>query len=415
MKLGKFFAPTLTLLLTFAFTFPAAAQHRGRHTVVVPKSSIEQPADIGVRAHTNIKLLMSDSGQPLGGPPFAGYGYETPASLACVYNLVPQTPRGCNPNTVTANPTGGKGAIALVDAYDDPNAVADLNAFSAQFGLKAPVFKVIYASGTQPAVDPTGGWELEESLDIEWAHAMAPNAKIFLVEAASNSFSDLLTAEIVAAQVVAKAGGGEVSNSWGGSEFSQETQLDQFFVFPKVVFFASTGDDPGTEYPSVSPNVVAAGGTTTARNPNTGDFLYELPWDLAGGGVSQYEARPAYQNVIARLVGSSRGVPDVSFDANPVTGVWILDTFPYQGQPSQWYVVGGTSVASPSLAGIVNSTGRIHHSTKQELWEIYGNLGAPYAFNDIRFGVCGPYSGFLASFGWDPCTGVGSVNGKFGK
>jgi kumamolisin len=414
MKTAKLFAPVSTLLLVFSLTLSAAAEHNHWHTVVVPKSSIEQPGDIGVRAHTNIKLLMPDTGKPMAGPPFAGYGYETPASLACVYNLVDRTPRGCNPNEVTANPTGGKGAIAIVDAFDDPNAQADLQAFSAQFGLESPNFTVVYASGTEPQPDPTGGWELEESLDIEWAHAMAPDAKLYLVEAADNSFVNLLTAEVVAAQLVAKAGGGEVSNSWGGSEFSQESQLDQYFVYPKVVFLASSGDDPGTIYPSTSPNVIAAGGTTTARNPNTGDFLYELPWDLAGGGVSQYEPRPKYQNGIARIVGAYRGVPDLSFDSNPVTGVWVLDTYPYEGETG-WWIVGGTSVASPSLAGILNSTGQIHKSTQDELSEIYSNLGAPYAFNDIRLGVCGPYSGFVATWGWDPCTGVGSVNGKFGK
>ncbi len=414
MKLSKLFAPVSTLLLVFALTLSAAAEHQGRHTVVVPRSSIEQPGDIGVRAHTNIKLLMPDNGKPMAGPPFAGYGYETPASLACVYGLVNRTPRGCNPNEVTENPTGGRGAIAIVDAFDDPNAAADLQAFSAQFGLEPADFTVVYQNGTEPPADPTGGWEIEESLDIEWSHAMAPEAKLYLVEANSNSFSDLFTAEEIAAQLVGKAGGGEVSNSWGGGEFSQEALYDSFFVYPKVVFFASSGDDPGTIYPSTSPNVVAAGGTTTARNPNTGDFLYELPWDLAGGGVSEYEPRPAYQNRIARIVGSYRGVPDLSFDSNPVTGVWVLDTYPFEGATG-WWIVGGTSVASPSLAGIVNSTGRIHKSTQDELSEIYSNLGAPYAFNDIRFGVCGPYSGFIATPGWDPCTGVGSVNGKFGK
>lgn len=414
MKFAKLFAPVSTFSLLFALTLSAAAEHHRQHIVVVPKSSLEKPGDIGVRAHTNIKLFVPDTGKPEAGPPFAGYGYETPASIACIYGLVPKTPRGCNPNSVTMNPTGGKGAIAIVDAYDYPTANFDLQYFSTQFGLKPADFTVVYASGTKPPADPTGGWELEEALDIEWSHAMAPDAKLYLVEADSNSFDDLLTAEIVAAQLVAQAGGGEVSNSWGGSEFSDETQLDQYFVYPNVVFFAASGDDPGTIYPSTSPNVIAAGGTTTARNPDTGDFLYELPWDVAGGGVSEYEPRPHYQDRIAREVGQYRGVPDLSFDSNPVTGLWVIDTTPYEGSIG-WWIVGGTSAASPALAGIVNSTGRIHRSTEDELGEIYEHANSPFAFNDIRLGVCGPYSGYVANRGWDPCTGVGSVNGKFGK
>src|SRR6185312_9095245 len=165
----------ITLLAFMAFSIlPASAQKRFmRGHVMIPKSSMAQPSSTGKSFHTNIQVFMPDSGRPLVGPPFAGYGFETPASLGCVYGLTRKT-RGCNPNVAVANPTGGKGAIAIVDAFDDPNAEADLAFFSAQFGLAPANFKVVYASGTKPDLDPTGGWELEESLDIEWAHAMAP-------------------------------------------------------------------------------------------------------------------------------------------------------------------------------------------------------------------------------------------------
>jgi subtilase family serine protease len=176
--------------------------------------------DAGVRAHTNFRLLQPNHPfspaaiRPNSGPPYPGYLYETPASIACVYGLVlPLTPY-CDPNVVTANPTGGSRAIAIVDAYDYPSAASDLSTFSSQFGLPAANFSVVYATGTQPPQDPTGGWELEEALDIEWAHAMAPNATLYLVEANSNSFTDLLVAESVATSLVTAAGGGEVSNSW---------------------------------------------------------------------------------------------------------------------------------------------------------------------------------------------------------
>jgi kumamolisin len=183
---------------------------RGGH-VETPESSIEQPEHHGLRAHTNYKMFVPNAGgmasarrssleapAQAGGPPYAGYSYETPASLGCVYILVSSVP-GCNPNIVNANPTGGGHAIAIVDAYHYSTAMRDLQVFSAQFGLPLPTsanFQVVYANGRQPPVN--ANWNVEEALDIEWAHAMAPNAKIYLVEAASSNFSDLLRAVSVA-------------------------------------------------------------------------------------------------------------------------------------------------------------------------------------------------------------------------
>jgi kumamolisin len=234
------FTAVAVLILGSAISTPAqepSLAHKGR--VVIPESAIERPEDVGIRAHTPYRIFVPSNrlqfgaepngyalpalaAQPAVGPPFPGYGFETPASIACLYNLV-KTVKGCNPNTFTTNPSGGSKAIGIVDAYDYPTAMADLNNFSAQFGLPAvssSTFQVIFAGGSGgcAGIDPGNnpGWEGEQALDIEWAHAMAPAAKIFLVEAASNSFSDLLVAEDCATQQVAAAGGGEVSNSWGG-------------------------------------------------------------------------------------------------------------------------------------------------------------------------------------------------------
>jgi kumamolisin len=410
--------PVLTAgaLLLSAFTPSAAAQRRshGEGRVMIPHSSLKQP---GKRARTMLRVFVPAEGLPLAGPPFAGYAYETPASIACVYGLVRSKVAGCNPNTAVANPRGGMGAVALVDAYDDPYAASDLAAFSKQFGLKQADFKVVFSGGKRPPQDPTGGWELEEALDIEWAHAMAPDAKIFLVEAPSNEDNDLLSAVDLASRLVARAGGGQVSMSWGGDESADELQLDSFFTTPGVVYFASSGDAPGVIYPGTSPNVVSAGGTTLSRSPFTGDFIRESPWTETGGGVSEFEPRPSYQNGIASIIGDTRGVPDISFDANPDTGVWVLDSLPVDGQggPGSWWVVGGTSVSSPALAGIVNSTRSRYPSTESELTVVYSNLGVSSDFNDTATGYCGPYAGYFAETGWDPCTGVGSVNGKQGK
>src|SRR6516165_7306334 len=286
-------------------TPPAIAQHastRGR--VISPQSNIERSGDVGFRAHTNVELMIPSGSGPSTSPA-PGFVAETPASLGCVYFLVSTRISGCSPTTATLDPSGGSKVIAIVDAFDDPNAATDLATFSIQFGLPAANFSKVFASGVKPPQDPTGGWELEESLDIEWAHAMAPSARIILVEAASNSLSNLLAAETVAANLVAAAGGGEVSNSWGSGEFSGETSFDSRFIKSGVVFFASTGDSPGTEWPSVSPNVVAAGGTTISRNPSTFAFITERPWALTGGGRSLFESIPTYQTSLTSIVGSS--------------------------------------------------------------------------------------------------------------
>src|SRR5208282_3101962 len=162
-------------------------------------------------------------------------------------------------------------------------------------------------------------------------------------------------------------GKGEVSMSWGGGEYPGETGSDgcailddSCFTTPGIVYFASSGDSPGVIWPSTSPNVVSAGGTTMRRNPFTFAFESEAAWVFGGGGQSAFEARPPYQSSIASIVGSWRGVPDLSFDSDPNTGVYVYDTFPYSGYIYQWWIVGGTSVAAPSLAGIINRADSFH-------------------------------------------------------
>jgi kumamolisin len=392
-------------------------------SIIVPSSSIALRSDAGIRAHTNVQVILPATGpqkpaQAPGLPPFPGFLYQTPASIACIYGLVPAA-SGCNPNFVTANPTGGSKAIAVVDAFDDPNATSDLTAFSAQFGLPAPNslnFTVVFASGTRPPQDPTGGWEIEESLDIEWAHAMAPNAHIYLVEAASSYSTDLFPAVEVASALVAEAGGGEVSMGWGHMEFDGENQFDSYFTTPKVVYFASSGDSPGVSYPSASPYVVSAGGTTLSMNLSSGFFQQESTWEYSGGGPSAFETTPIYQASISGLNGT-RGTPDIAFDADPYTGVWVYDSIPANdmgGPSSPWWIVGGTSLASPSLAGIVNTAGHFFNSTTAELTVVYSLSFLGY-FKDVTAGICGPYAGYQAKFGYDFCTGLGSPHGYNGK
>lgn len=416
--------------------------------VVVPSSSLPSPKQgttlKTMTAHTNLELYLPSGWNPSTaepprpgftyGPPFSGYGYETPASLACLYSLVSVT-AGCNPNTVTANPTGGSQSIAVVDAYDDPFAGPDLAYFSDEFGIPFAdsQFHVIYESGTPPPVDPTGGWELEEALDVEYAHAEAPQATIYLVEANSNSYSDLLTAVTMASNLVlcgstatcpvGSTGKGEVTMSWGGGEFSTESSNDSYFTGTNVVYFASAGDSPGTEWPCTSPNVVCAGGTDSRRNPSTGAALDQRTWASTGGGLSLYETTPSYQSSITSIVGTARGVPDVSFDADPITGVWVWssyelseDYFDYELPATDgWWIVGGTSVSSPNLAGIVNRAGAFAATSNAELTTMYANKANTADYVDNTLGWCGPYGGYSAVSGWDLCTGIGNVKGYGGK
>src|SRR4051794_30832235 len=187
-------------------------------TVVVAPSRTVNPARAGKKGHTHYRHPTPPPGAAppaLHGPnptvPPGPGNFETPASLACIYGLVPKT-LACNPNKVTANVVGGSRAIAIVDAFDDPTVRADLKFYAAQFGLPAITssnFQVVFATGTRPPRDD--GWGLEIALDVEMAHALAPKAKVILVEAASDSFADLLFAEKKAAALVAAAGGGEVS------------------------------------------------------------------------------------------------------------------------------------------------------------------------------------------------------------
>ena len=391
---------------------------RGGHTVT-PESSIEQSEHVGVRAHTNFKMFVPAAGMEarqdspeavpqVSGRPFQGYFYETPASLACVYKLVPVPSQdtACNPNKVIANPAGGAHAIAIVDAYHYPMAMSDLTRFSAQFGLPAASLQVVFANGRQPKVN--ADWNIEAALDIQWAHAMAPQAKIYLVEAASNSFADLLYAVSVANALVKSAGGGQLSMSWGGSEFTAESFYDGYFTQAGVVYFASSGDSPGVIWPSTSPFVVSVGGTSISRNSTTGAFQQELAWQSGGGGPSLYEPLPSFQAGLKRIPQTSRATPDVSADADPSTGVWVYAS-PY------WYVVGGTSVAAPIWAGIVNAAGSFSSASQNELATLYANRGNTSDFTNIVLGSCGPNQGYLAAPGWDFCTGIGSPLGYSGK
>jgi kumamolisin len=374
-------------------------QEEKRFSVMTPSSSLEFESDHGLRAHTNhVVRIDPDAGvKPLATSPQG----ETPQSIYPVYNL-------------SFTGAGGSRAIAIVDAFHYPTAAADLATFSTQFGLPQCTvangcFHQVFARGTQPAGNC--GWNQEAALDIEWAHAMAPNAKIILVEAASSSFTDLFQAvDIATSQVTSVGGGGEVSMSWGGSEFSGEGSNDTHFQHTGIVYIASSGDTGGVViYPSASPFVVSAGGTTIHRT--NGTFTSETGWSGSGGGASSQENRPSYQVGVANASTTRRSTPDFSFDADPNSGVSVFDST-VCNNASGWLVFGGTSVAAPSLAGIINRVGNFFSSSTAELTTIYGNRTNTADFRDILTGTAGRNR---ASAGYDFVTGVGSSLGTGGK
>jgi hypothetical protein len=302
--------------------------------------------------------------------------------------------------------------IAIVDAYNDPNIVSDLATFDANSGLTDPPLAVEDQNGNpiNPAstsVPSNSGWGLEISLDVEWAHAMAPGATILLVEANSASFSDLMKAVDTAA-----GSANVVSMSWGANEFSGEKAYDSHFNVPGVTFVASSGDTGAVvEYPAVSPYVVAVGGTTlTYSNDGSGNAVRasETGWSGSGGGVSAVEAKPSYQSGLSY---SRRAVPDVAYDANPTTGFGVYDTYGYSG----WVQVGGTSAGAPQWTGLfalVNqqrtAAGRGSLSSTETLSDLYKTLPRSDLYDITSGSTSHGFTRLNAGSGYDLVTGLGS-------
>jgi hypothetical protein len=338
-------------------------------------------------------------------PPAGAY---TPPQIAGAYNF----------SSINFAGTKGDGSgqtIAIVDAQDDPNIQADLNVFDSQFGLPAATVARVNQTGgsTLPSTDSSGGWELEESLDVEWAHAMAPGAKILLVEANSANDSDLL-----AAVDYASAHASVVSMSWGGNEFFGETSslYDGHFNHAGVVYVASSGDSGApASWPAVSPNVLAVGGTSlTVGAGNT--WAGESGWSGSGGGPSTYEVQPSYQNGVVTLT-SARANPDVAYDADPSTGFAIYDSFNYQGVSYGWVQIGGTSAGAPQWSALlaIADQGRalsgkpaLDSSNQQEVaTTLYQN---PADLHDIMSGTSTGSPAYSARVGYDFVTGLGTPN-----
>jgi subtilase family serine protease len=325
----------------------------------------------------------------------------SPAQIIAAYNFPTTSPSGALPGT-------GK-TIAIVDAYDDPNIASDLATFNTQFAIpqlnsctitatSGPCFQKVSESGgtVYPAFDQ--GWAEEISLDVEWAHAIAPGASILLVEASTNSDADLVRA-IEYASTRAQY----VSMSFGGPEASPETSAyDRAFSSTTASYFAAAGDAGiVTQWPSTSPKVISVGGTTLTLNPS-GTIASETGWINGGGGCSTYETATAsqasYPTYAQANCAGKRATPDVAADADPNTGVYIYNSNNFYGTTG-WYTAGGTSLSTPIWAARSADSGIVINSAY-----IYGTNAIN--FDDITQG--GNAAGCLV--GYDMCSGLGSWN-----
>jgi Bacterial Ig-like domain (group 3)/MBG domain (YGX type) len=340
-------------------------------------------------------------------------------------------------------PLDGAGqTIAIVDAYDNPNIFKSLDAFDSQFGLTSAganlydqygpassFLTVLNQSGQAASLPGTGpmgagtdNWQMEESLDVEWAHAMAPGARIILLEASSQSLSDLMATVATAAN---QPGVSVVSMSWGFPEgqavfAGDEATDDRVFAKRGVTFVASTGDsgaaDP--EYPAYSPNVLSVGGTSLTLNAD-GSYNSETAWGDgsdsgrafigSGGGASAFEPEPAYQRG-AQSTGA-RTTPDVSLVADPATGLWIADSS-NSDLSNPFQIVGGTSLSAPAWAGLVAlaNQGRaaagestLNSSTPTEAQQALYMLPR----SDYNM-IASDSNGHTATAGYNPATGLGT-------
>jgi subtilase family serine protease len=343
------------------------------------------PAALGYALCHSI-VQVDKGGKPKPNPSPSGYG---PSDLHAAYNL---------------GSSGGSGqVVAIVDAYDDPNAESDLAVYRSQFSLPA----CTTANGCFRKVDQNGGtnyprsdagWSEEISLDLDMVSAICPNCQILLVEASSNSFANLAAAEDRAANMGANA----ISNSYGGGEYSSETSDQSHYNHPGIAITVSTGDGGyGVEFPAASEYVTAVGGTSLKKSGNS---YTETAWSGAGSGCSAYVSKPSWQTDAGC---ANRTVGDVSAVADPNTGVAVYDT--YRLHPGGWLVFGGTSVSAPIIAGVYALAGGVAPGT-------YGSY--PYAHASSLFdvtsgsnGSCGGSYLCTAGTGYDGPTGLGTPNG----
>ncbi|HEY0955618.1 MAG TPA: putative Ig domain-containing protein [Roseateles sp.] len=355
----------------------------------------------------------------------------TPAQVRAAYGLPALT--------ASAAQLGAGQTLYIVNAKHDPNIAAELAAFNSKFGLPSCSMRTLAANATLPlaaasasacelviaystaagaltATAPAydSGWATEIALDVQWAHAIAPLARIVLIEAPDASVGSLSNAVALANRM----GAGVVSMSFGAAEGSWTTGYDNVFSTAGMTYLAATGDD-GTQvlWPSVSSKVLAVGGTTLTYS-GSGTTRSETTWSGTGGGTSAYVALPSYQS--GSIGGyARRAVADVAFNADPNSGQYVALIAPGTTTP-RWISAGGTSLATPQWAGLVAVAnamraaaakaplGQVHAALYQGIGVVPTTYAA--AFKDVTTGSHGSCATCAAVTGYDTPTGWGTPN-----
>jgi subtilase family serine protease len=339
--------------------------------------------------------------------------WYTPAQIQQAYGFNQVAP-------VNGVPITGAGqTIAIIDVYDDPNILSDANTFSSQFGLPqfdrgtgSPTFTKLNEYGQSVSYPQTNSaWTTEISLDVEWAHAIAPQANIVLIEANSTSTSDVFKAMQTAENY---PGVSVVSMSWGYNESNSfmksnmPTYDSKYLTTPGVTFVAATLDNGsryGVYWPAISPDVVGVGGTVLTLNAS-GGYGSETGWGYSTGGISKYEKQPTYQKGIVTQSSTMRTNPDVAYAASNFA---VYDT---AGGYNGWYQASGTSAGTPQWAALIaladqgrEASGQRPLSSTQTLDALYQFAGSYSYFHDITSGSNGAYT---AGPGYDLVTGLGT-------
>lgn len=365
----------------------------------------------------------------------------TPAQIRAAYGLPALPSSYANLTATQAAQLGAGQTIYIVDAMHNPNVAAELSAFNTKFGLPACATKTIATTATLPlatasstgcelsivystasggmtATTPTydSGWATEIALDVQWAHATAPLARIVLIESASASYSDLLGGVRLANNL----GAGVVSMSFGGSETSSTSSVDSVFSGANMTYLAATGDSgAAVSWPSVSAKVLAVGGTTLSYSG--AGARSEVVWSSTGGGVSSYVATPAYQSSAVPGMGSAtrRTVADVAFNADPNSGQYVA-VIPSGSSSVTWSSVGGTSLATPQWAGLIAIANALRSVNSKAalaaphaaLYTNISTVAGTYAsvFKDITSGSHGSCAACSGETGYDQATGLGTPN-----
>jgi len=363
----------------------------------------------------------------------------TPAQIRAAYGLPALPAAGAALTSAQAAQMGAGQTIYIIDAMHNPNVVAELSAFNQKFGLPACTVKAVATNAALPLAAPSAsacelsvvyataaggmtaaapaynaGWATEIAMDVQWSHATAPLARIVLIEVPDATLNSFLGGIKLANAM----GPGVVSMSFGAAEGSWTASVDALFTAPKMTYIASSGDSGmGVNWPAVSPNVLAVGGTSLTYTGSTARS--EISWSGSGGGTSAFVSASSYQNNAVPGMGTvtRRTVPDVAFNADPATGQYVAVIKPGTTTVG-WASAGGTSISAPQWAGVVAVTNAIratgaktaigapHSALYAQLASVPGTYASTFA--DIVNGSNGLCASCAAKVGYDAVTGLGT-------